>query len=118
MLAGSDHAARAIGAAQELLKVTGHAAPAGPWIKVGAGVHTGVAWFGSLGSPDGITDLTVLGDSVNTAARLASVAKAGEVIVSERSMLDSQMDTGGFEKRSLLPKGKSKEILTFVVHAE
>ena len=40
-MAGLDHAARAIDAARELLNATGHDSPGGPWIPVGAGVHTG-----------------------------------------------------------------------------
>ena len=116
--AGLDHAARAIEAARELLTVTGHADPQGPWIKVGAGVHTGVAWFGSLGSREGVTDITVLGDSVNTTARLASAAKAGEVIVSEQSMQNSHLETSRYIRRSLRLKGKSEEISAFVLHVK
>jgi adenylate cyclase len=52
--------------------------PVEPWIPVGAGVHTGVAFVGTVGEGDAV-DFTALGDSVNTAARLASGAKAGEM---------------------------------------
>lgn len=114
-LAGSDHAARAIEAARELMEVTGHADPAGPWIKVGASVHTGVAWLGSLGSPRQVTDLTVLGDSVNTTARLASAAKAGEILVSKETMEASRFDTSEYDRRSLRVKGKSDEITAYVL---
>ena len=41
VLAGHDHAAHAIEAAQDLLRATGHGSQGGPWIPVGAGVHTG-----------------------------------------------------------------------------
>ena len=34
------------------------------------GVHTGIAYVGSLGSSEQISDFTALGDSVNTTARL------------------------------------------------
>jgi adenylate cyclase len=36
----------------------------------GGGVHTGIAYVGSLGSSEQISDFTALGDSVNTTARL------------------------------------------------
>ncbi len=39
--AGADHARKAIVSGQEILKLTGHSDPAGPWIPVGIGVHTG-----------------------------------------------------------------------------
>jgi adenylate cyclase len=48
-MAGDRHVAQAVGAAQELLHRTGHADPDGPWVPVGAGVHTGTAWFGAVG---------------------------------------------------------------------
>jgi adenylate cyclase len=79
-MAGLDHAAKAVDAAVALLDATGHGSPEGPWIPVGAGVHTGVAFVGSVGDK-GVSDFTALGDAVNTAARLASAAGEGEVLV-------------------------------------
>ena len=57
--AGRDHAARAIEAAQQVLQVTGHHHPDGPWIPLGVAVHTGTAFVGSVGTTDGTTDITV-----------------------------------------------------------
>ena len=37
-------------------------------------------WFGAVGT-GGHTDVTVLGDTVNTTARLAAAAGAGEILV-------------------------------------
>src|SRR6188474_3420530 len=45
LLAGEQHAAQAIEAAETLLRRTGHDAPEGPWVALGAGVHTGVSWM-------------------------------------------------------------------------
>jgi adenylate cyclase len=52
-------------------------------IPVGAGVHSGDAYVGTSG-PVGkaVDDFTALGDVVNTTARLASAASAGEILVS------------------------------------
>ena len=50
-LAGSDHAAAAIAAARELLRETGNVAD-DPWITIGAGVHTGVTYVGTVGEGD------------------------------------------------------------------
>ena len=46
-------------------------------IPVGIGVHSGVAFFGAVGTPDGLTDITAVGDEVNVAARLASQSRGG-----------------------------------------
>ncbi|HEV8053503.1 MAG TPA: adenylate/guanylate cyclase domain-containing protein [Candidatus Limnocylindrales bacterium] len=80
MLAAERHPAKGIEAAKALLVATGHRDTGGPWLPVGAGVHTGIAWMGAVGE-GAHSELTALGDSVNTTARLASVAVAGEVLV-------------------------------------
>ena len=55
---GPEYPRVAVQAAQELLGVTGHSDPGGPWIPVGIGVHTGDAFVGSVGSPNGTVDVT------------------------------------------------------------
>ncbi len=51
-------------------------------INLGVGVNTGEVLLGSFGSVLR-QDFTAIGDAVNTAARLQSQAKAGEVIISD-----------------------------------
>ena len=81
IMAGDEHPIAAITAARDLLHATGHDDPNGPWLPVGAGVHTGPAWVGAIGDASHV-ELTALGDAVNVAARFASAAKAGEIVVS------------------------------------
>lgn len=81
LTSGDRHAAQAVAAARAILKATGHGDAGGPWLPVGAGVHTGDAWVGTIGDETHV-EMTALGDVVNTAARLASAAGAGEVLVS------------------------------------
>ena len=105
---GSDHAAKAVTAARELLHVTGHEGSSEPWVPVGVGVHTGRAHVGSVGSKEsGMTDIVALGDDVNTAARLASHAAAGEIVLSEATIAAVGLDPDAHEKRVLDLKGKS-----------
>lgn len=80
---GPGHAAAAIDAGIELVKWAGRsdATPRGG-IPIGAGVHTGIAYVGGTGPDGAVDDFTALGDPVNTTARLASTAVAGELIVS------------------------------------
>jgi adenylate cyclase len=105
LLAGDAHARRGVEAARELLRATGHADPAGPWLPLGAGVHTGPTWVGAVGE-GAHTELTVLGDSVNTTARLASAAAAGEVLVTSEAARAAGLDAG-LERHSLELKGKT-----------
>ena len=106
-VAGKDYARLAINAAEEILIATGHKDSNGPWAPIGVGVHTGVAFVGAVGSSDGVVDITALGDAVNIAARLASKAKAGEILLSEETLRAAKMDSSKMEKRSLELKGKS-----------
>ena len=105
-LAGSRHAARAIDAAQALLSATGHGDPT-PSNSVGAGVHTGTAFVGSVGSETQM-DFTALGDTVNIAARLSSAAAVGETLVTLRTSAD--LDPAQIERRDLALKGKHAHI--------
>jgi adenylate cyclase len=105
-LSGEHHATQALETARALLHATGHADLGGPWIPVGAGVHTGRMWFGAVGN-GGHTELTVLGDTVNTAARLAAAAGAGEILVSADAAAASGLDPN-LERRSLELKGKAE----------
>jgi adenylate cyclase len=104
-MAGADHVERAITAAQVLLRRAGY--PDQPWIPIGAGVNTGLAYVGSIGSAND-TELTAMGDVVNTTARLATEAAAGELLVSDVAARKARLVTKGLERRSLVLKGKSE----------
>ena len=105
-VAGEQHAQRAVDAAQALLRATGHTDAGGPWLPVGAGVHTGTAFVGSVGETIQ-AEITALGDVVNTAARLASSAAGGEVLVTEAAAAAAGLDVSALEHRQLELKGKS-----------
>jgi adenylate cyclase len=104
LISGDRHAAQAVGAARALLTETGHGSAAGPWVPVGAGVHTAVTWFGAVGQGQRV-ELTAVGDPVNTTARLASLAAAGEILVTTAAAEAAGLDVG-LERHKLELKGK------------
>jgi adenylate cyclase len=105
-MVGDNHPARAIAAARNVLERTGHADPAGPWVPVGAGVHTGTAWFGAIGEGSHV-ELTAVGDVVNVAARLAAAAQTGEVLVTADAAVAAGLDLASYPRRDLELKGKA-----------
>jgi adenylate cyclase len=114
-MAGQHHAGRAVDAARNLLRATGHGTAEGPWVPLGAGVHTGRAFVGMVGS-DNASDFTALGDPVNVTAHLAAQAAIGEVLVTTHAAAASGLDTGPLERRNLSLKGHPVEAL--VISAE
>jgi adenylate cyclase len=114
-LTGELHASRAIQAARALMVATGNAGEV-PWLPIGAGIQTGIAFVGSMGSGAHV-DLTAMGDPVNVAARLASAAGAGEILVTVEAVEAARLADAGLERRALELKGKSNPISVVVVRA-
>jgi adenylate cyclase len=113
--AGEDHASRAVAAARDLLSQTGNDGPE-PWVPIGAGVHTGVAYVGRVGEGDAC-DFTAVGDTVNTTARLAASAGTGEVLVSQAAAEAAGLDRAGLETRSLTLRGRDETVDALVARA-
>ncbi len=100
--AGPNYVAKTVHAAQKIQKVMVQQN-----IPVGIGVHAGVAYFGAMGSTEGLVNISAIGDEVNTAARIASKAAAGEIIISETALAQAHVNTSELESRSLELKGIS-----------
>jgi adenylate cyclase len=110
--AGPDYVGRTIRVAQKLLRALERQK-----IPVGVGVHSGVAYFGAMGAADGLTEISAIGEEVNLAARLASKAAAGEIIVSEQALEAASIDGSRLEARSLELKGISEPVTARVMRA-
>ena len=80
-----------------------------PNIAIGIGINTGAAIVGYIGSETRL-DYTAIGDTVNTAARLESNSKPGQIIVSETTMqaLDESFNLKPLDTIKL--KGKSENL--------
>ncbi len=81
VIAGDNHAERAITGGRAILEAVERDGLSQKGLMVGAGVHTGEAFVGVIGSGEKL-DFTALGDTVNIAARLGGVAEASELLVS------------------------------------
>jgi adenylate cyclase len=114
-MTGKEHARRAVDAGLALLRATGNAGNDEAWVPIGIGVNTGTAYVGSVG--EGLdADLTAMGDVVNVTARLATVAGAGEMLVTADAARAAAV-SGDAEQRSLLLKGKSGPTDVLVLRA-
>lgn len=115
-LAGAKHAKAAVRAAQGILRATGHEESEGPWVPIGAGVHTGTAFVRALGA-SGVSDITALGvgDDVNLTARLASAASAREIVITEAARAEAGLATEGLESRRLELKGRKEPVDVWVM---
>ena len=84
-----------------------------PKLEVGIGVNHGKVVSGNIGSERQM-NYTVIGDSVNLAARLCSHARPGEIVISE-SVFQRLNDNEGFiEKTSIKVKGKADLIKNWI----
>jgi adenylate cyclase len=104
---GPNHARPAVQAASQLLSKVEAVEFHGKRIQVGVGVHTGRAFFGTVGGAGGaMSDLTALGDSVNVAARLASAAEPGEALISEAAREAGRVELPGTIASTMKVRGR------------
>lgn len=99
----------AVEAGQALLRTLRYDNKPGSSLPVGVGIDAGVAYVGNIG-PEDYVDFTVLGDPVNTAARIQAAAKPGELLVGEAvfaAVADRYPDC---DARLLHAKGKDSGI--------
>ena len=83
-------------------------------LNVRMGIHTDVCTVGNFGSLDRL-DYTVLGNGVNLASRLESLANSNEILISENTynLVKKDIECNYFDEIKV--KGKSHSIKTFQV---
>jgi adenylate cyclase len=109
------HARVALEAGVQLLRATGHAG-GNPWVAVGIGINTGIAYVGAVGTDEHV-EFTALGDIVNVTARLSTAAAAGELLATADALHAADVAPRGLERRHVTLKGKSEMTEVFVLSA-
>jgi adenylate cyclase len=84
-----------------------------PWIPLGAGVHTGTSYVGTVGEGDAM-DFTAVGDTMNITARLMAAAGPGEIVISRAAVAAAGLDTTRLEHRSLELRGREELVDAWV----
>ena len=114
-VAREDHAERAVLAAVAMQEEFQRGAKEGVLLgRVGIGINSGEAVAGDLGS-DVKREYSVIGDCVNIASRLNSLAKAGQIIISAGTFEGSKSVIAATPMGSVKVKGKAREIDTYEV---
>jgi len=112
-ICGPKYRRRGAEAAIALVEAVGYSRSAEP-IPIGVAVNSGLTYVGNVGS-EGVIDFTALGDTVNTASRLASCASSGEVLLSDSVYADIVGDLPELETRALTLRGKTAPVAVHVV---
>jgi adenylate cyclase len=113
----ADHAARAVAAAIEMQRRLRRRAGQGqhPALTMRIGLSSGPVVAGDIGSPKR-REYTVLGDTVNTAARLeSSVAQPGQIVLT-RVTLDRVVDTVSARSLGMIElRGRRQAVEVFAI---
>lgn len=104
-----DHPQRAVQTAVEILHEVSIMAEQDR-LKVGIGISTGEAFVGNVGAKE-MNDYTVLGDTVNVAARLQGAAAPGEILVAQETFAQVEKQFSNATRRELELKGKSDTVI-------
>jgi adenylate cyclase len=115
----SDDAARAVRAAidiqSELIQINKNLKKKNQReIKVGIGISTGRLVAGYIGSTHTMS-YSVIGDTVNTASRICSAAKAGQIIISENTFTEVQHQFQTDTLKPIRAKGKYRPVNVYSV---
>lgn len=85
-------------------------------LRVAIGIHTGPAIVGAMGYGS-VKNLTAIGDTVNVASRLETLAKELDVtlVVSEPTIVLAGTDTAQLESREITVRGRAEPLRIYIV---
>jgi class 3 adenylate cyclase len=115
-----DHAERAVRTAMDMqrkvLELRSQWLHYGQELGIGIGINTGYMTVGNIGS-ELHKDYTVIGNQVNVASRLESLAKTGQILVSQRTYARVKHFAEAAEVGEIRVKGIHYPIITYNVKA-
>lgn len=88
--------------------------PEWPEIKVGIGISTGRLMAGYIGSSRTMS-YSVIGDTVNTASRICSVAEPGQILISENTWKNVSETVRATKLEPIKVKGKLEPVTVYAV---
>jgi class 3 adenylate cyclase len=113
-----DHAERAVATAFEMRReldgLRGTWLERGENLNVGIGISTGYVTVGNIGSATR-TEYTVIGNHVNLASRLATIAEPDQILVSERTLVAVRDDVEANPMDEISLRGVNRPIRIFEI---
>jgi adenylate cyclase len=110
-----DHALRAVRAALRMQREVEDIARDRPgWPRFRVGANTGPALVGNIGSEQ-LRGFNAMGDAVNVASRLQTLAEPGQVIIGERTFLAVRDDVVADPLGELEVRGRLRPVRAYVV---
>jgi adenylate cyclase len=111
-IAGGHYRRKAVEGARSLARAVRYTDSDVGGLEVGIGVASGEEFVGNVGG-GGYKDFTAVGDVTNTAARLTSVARDGEIIVDAATYDEVARAYPDAEAQQLILKGKRAPVDVF-----
>lgn len=113
---GNDHAQKVFKTAQQLVKDKNMVDSAGDPIPIGVGIHTGPVYIGTVTALQGsFRDISIFGNSVNLAARLASQASAMQALSTQENIVATGQKPDSYENDSVELKGFSEPVKAYTI---
>jgi adenylate cyclase len=100
--------------ARQILRSAGYDRGRRPDIDIGVGLTVGPAYVGHVGDGE-VRDFTAIGDAVNTAARLQTLADGGQVVMTEDVAEQAGLEPTEGERRIVELRGKSQPVAVRVL---